>query len=194
MPWNTILPGLAALLASLTGLQITKTDMPQKVTDSTLKAQLEFRITSCVGIGEDEWRYVADTDPTQQHLTICGHRAFTLQVKCTSYDATNTNMAPWYLERIYTRLSRPANLAAMDPLGVAWTDAGPTLDLGQVISEEERIFSIGVKDFMFTAVVNDADTDPADDPQATIQHVNLTSNTLNNVDGTPLPVQVTVSV
>lgn len=194
MRWDLILPGLSALLAGLTGLQITKTDMPQKVTDSALKAQLEFRITSCVGIGEDEWRYTADSDPTQQHLTICGHRAFTLQVKCTSYDATNTHMAPWFLERIYTRMSRPTSLDAMGTLGVAWIDAGPTFDLGQSSSEEERIFSIGVKDFMFTAVVNDADDDPADDPQPTIQHVNLTSNTLNNVDGTPLTRQVTVSV
>lgn len=192
MRWDVILPGLAALLASLTGLQITKTDMPQKVTDSALKAQLEFRITACTGIGEDDWRYSADSDPTQQLLTVCGQRSFTLQVKCTSYDAANTSMAPWFLERIYTRLSRPASLAAMAALDVAWCEAGPTLDLGQSISEEERIFSIGVKDFMFTAAVNDADD--ADSPQATIQHVNLTSNTLNNVDGNPLTRQVSVSV
>lgn len=194
MRWDLLLPGLALLLGNLTGLSVTKADMPDKVTDSALKAQLSFRITSCTGIGEDEWRYVADTDPTQQHVTISGHRLFTLSVKCESYDATNTFMAPWFLERIYTRLSRPSSIAALQALGVSWVDNGPTLDLSGVISEEERIFSIGQKDLMFTAVINDADDDATDDPMATIQHVNLTSNTLDNVNGVPLTKQISVSV
>ncbi len=190
MRWDVILPGLSALLGKLTGLQVFEENSPQKATNAQLKAKLTFKVSSCVGLGEDEWRYTQHGAGPDQDLTICGTRQFTLSVICEGYDAKATSAAYWYLERIYTRLSRPASNAALLALGVSWVDAGPFHNLSRPMGEGDRVFSIGQKDLMFTAVVNDSDDDPADFPITTIAEVQLYSNTLNGADGVPLTKQI----
>ena len=192
MRWDLILPGIVSLFVKLTGMPasaVTKADAPSKVSNPKVKGQLTFKISACNGLGEDEWRYSENVDdPTAQDLTICGTREFTLSVLAETYDAANDKMAQWWLERIYTRLARPSSIATLNALGCSWVDSGTTVDLGAVISEEQRIFSRAQKDFMFTGVVNERDDDESQ-PTGVILHVELASDTLDGVDGNPLPKQ-----
>ncbi len=191
MNWDTILPGLATLLASLTGLQAFERDSPPKATDPKLKAKLEFAVTSCSTVGRDERRYtyVGGPDPNASvTIAIHGNRQFTLGVKCISYDHSPTKAAEWFLERIYTRLSLPSSQAALNDLGVAWVGAAPFVNLSAVLRPEDRAFSLGQKDLFFTAAVTDqADSDP---PIGTIDSVTLTSVYLYDVDGSQLAQQI----
>lgn len=197
MRWDLILPGLATLLASLTGLQAFERDSPPKVTDPKLKAKLEFAVTAVTAIGsEDEWRRVynpSEPDPNKRVTTqVCGTRLLTLSVKCISYDHSPMNSAEWFLERIYTRLGFPSSCATLRGIDCAWVDSGSFVNLSASLRPEDRVFSVGQKDFMFTTAVNEiADGDPDyDGPMGTIDSVVLTSIYLYGVDGNPLTTQI----
>jgi len=199
--WATVLPGIAALLARLTGLQTFERDSPPKFTDPVLKAKLEFAVTSCVAVGRDERRYTYDgtvVDPNARMvLTIDGNREFVLAVKCVSYDHTPLHSAEFFLERIYTKLSWPSSQAALNAVGISFTGAEKFVNVSANISDADRVFSLGVKDFRFLASVTDTvPPDPTDvshfgdSPIGTIDHVQLTSVYLYGVDGNPLGKQV----
>ncbi len=191
MRWDLILPGIATLLGTLTGLQRFEANAPIKVTDPKLKAKLDYRVLACTGLGRDERRWTHDPDETDPNLAmkleLCGVRQFTLSVKCLSYDAVPTKTAQWYLERVYTRLSLPSSQAALNALEVAWIGGGSYTDLSAAVSAEDRIFSIGSKDFMFTTAVTESDDDES---IGTIDHAIVTSVYLYGTDGEPLGKQI----
>ncbi len=68
------------------------------------------------------------------------------------------------------------------------------MDLSKVLSAEDRQWSIGVKDFMFLAVVNETPDNPDDNPSTWIEEVTFNSDTLDNEAGVPLVKQITGSV
>lgn len=193
MRWDLILPGLSTLLASLTGLQVSEAFVDEKATRSQLKGQLKYNVISCTPIERAEIRYVADTvDPNKVVEVICFHNAFTLSVRCEGYSRKFTQFAPWHLERIATRMNRATSRAAVRALGCAWIGVGPTVDLSAMTADEEPHFqSVGVKDFMFTGVVNDKNEDDA--ATDTIATVELASHYLYGVDGVQLPSALQVS-
>lgn len=181
MRLDLLLPAIAALLGSLTGLDARDGGMPAGFTDPVLKAKLEYRVTAINGIGDDEWRY-GDPGDGLEHLTICGTRKFTVSVRCESYDQSSNLSAQWYLERIYTRLSRPSALDALRAVDCCWIDSHSYVDLPT--PKDDRVWSIGVKDFVFTAAVNDsADDSAADSPITTIDTVQFVSQYLFQPDG-----------
>ncbi len=195
MNWGTILPGISALLATLTGLQRFERDSPPKVTDSKLKAKLEFAVIACKGLGLDERIYTYDGDVVDPNarmvLTLRGYREFTLGIKCTSYDHGYTKSAEWHLERVYSRLSWPSSQKALNALGVAWVGAGSFQNLSGVMAPEDRVFSLGQKDFFFTAAVEETDApDASDSPIGTIDHAILTSVYLYDEAGQALESQI----
>jgi hypothetical protein len=198
MRWDLILPGIGNLLGRLTGLQQFERDSPAKLTDTRLKAKLEFAVTACTSVGRDERRYVYDgtvTDPNARvKLTITGVRQFTLSVKCVSYDHSPMMAAEWHLERIYTRLSWPSSQQALNALGVSWTGAGTFTNLSTIQKAEDRVFSLGQKDLFFTALVEDSTPPVAgylgDSPIGTIDQVILTSVYLYGPDGQQLGKQI----
>jgi hypothetical protein len=192
MPWDTILSGIATVLATLTGLQKFERDSPPKITDPTLKAKLEFAVTACSTVGRDERRYIytAGPDPNATvAIELHGNRKFTLSVKCITYDHGYQNSAEWFLERIYTRLSLPSSQAALNAAGVSWMGAAEFHNLSSTLRPEDRAFSVGQKDLFFLAAVTETEvaTDP---PIGTIDSVILTSIYLSNVDGTHLGKQI----
>lgn len=188
MNWQASLPGIAALFVSLTGLQTFDRDRPPQVTKSDKKAKLEFAVIACAAIGGDEYRYGAPGLDGVMRLTISGTRAFTLSVRCTGFSHKYTESAIYYLERIYTRLMLPTSGATLRALGVSWVDAGSLVNLSSAFTEDDRVFSVAQKDFMFTGVVNElADTDNA---APYIEHVEIASVYLYGVDGAQLTKQI----
>lgn len=203
MRWDIILPGIAALLARLTGLQSFERDSAPKMTNAKAKAKLEFAVTACSTVGRDERRYTYATGPDLNAtvtLVITGVRQFTISVKCVSYDHTPTKSAEWHLERIYTRLSWPSSQHALNAIGVSWVGAEKLVNLSSATGmSEDRVFSLGVKDFLFTALVEDsepADASPVtgDSPIGTIDTVEIKSVYLFDVDGSQLGKQIDLVV
>jgi hypothetical protein len=196
MKWGTILPGIQALLVKLTGLaavNVGELDVgDQKFTSSKKKGQISFSIISVKSIGNDELRYAFDPDADENEsmsVTVCGNREFTLGIRFEGFDHGFERAAAWYLERIFTRLSRPASAAALRAVECSWVGASPFVNLNATISDEDRIFSRGQRDFSFITVVNDADDDPAD-IGGFIETVELYSDTLDITPGTPAGLQI----
>jgi hypothetical protein len=191
MRWDLILPALATLLGTLTGLQVREKTSPEKQFRTQLKAKLEFNVSSCVDVGEAEIRYEPGSPATNLIEQVVLHKEFVLSVKCESYDNGYTKFAPWHLERIATRMNRATSLAALRAVGCSYLGVGPTHDLSGVTDDEGRIFSVGQKDFRFLGVVNDRDTDAP--PTGSIGSVELQSIYLYGADGVQLPAPLQVS-
>lgn len=190
MNWDSILPGIQALLVKLTGLQVGDADNgDQKFTSTKKKGQLSFSIVSVKHIGRDDVRREYDADDDELKITITGNREFALGVRFEGYDhAQGKHSAAWYLERIFTRLSRPDSVAALQAAGCSWVGVSPFINLNASISDEDRIFSRGQRDFSFLTAVNDADDTPGYGDF--IETVELYSDTLDDVSGTPLAKQI----
>lgn len=190
MNWALILPGLAALLAKLTGLQQFERDSPPKMTDPKLKAKLDYAVISCVAVGLDERRYV-ETSPGMMALSMYGQRQFALQVRCISYDHGPTMSAEYYIERIRSKLAWPSSQAAINALGCSWLPGGSFRNLSDTPVGEKRVFSIGAGDFSFLATIADSEApDSADSPVPTIDHVIMTSVYLFGESGAPQAPQI----
>lgn len=196
MNWAAILPAVRALLVKLTGLQVFERDSPPQMTNPALKAKLEFAVVGCSTVGRDERHYEyssSDPDPNRRvTLTIRGVRQFTLQVKCTSYDHGPLVSAEYWLERVRTKLAWPSSQQALNAVGTSWTGCpGSYQNLSAVGKQEDRVWSVGVLDFQFTAAVIDSTPpDSADSPIGTIDSVELTSVYLRDSSGTPLAKQI----
>lgn len=189
MKWDVLLPGLRALLAQLTGLQVGEKDNgDQKFTSAKKKGQLSFSIMNVKTLGRDEIRREYDEDEDVLTETICGNREFTLGLLFEGFDHSNKNAAAWYLERVVTRLSRSTSKAALLAIETSWVGVSPFVNLNLSISDDDRVFSRGQREFTFLTCVNDADD--SDGIGDYIQTVELYSDTLDDVSGTPLGQQI----
>lgn len=126
---------------------------------------LFLKVTSCVGVGGDEFRYeeqtidVADGEPVTDLVeTICGLRRFVLQVQAWSLEETDAQSAMNTLERLRTRLNRQSSYDRMLAVNVDITDCGPTANM--TATYEKRRWSIASMDVTFTAAINDVDPVP----------------------------------
>jgi hypothetical protein len=193
--WATILPGIQTLLVSVTGLRSANVgdadEGKQKFISPVKKGQLSFKVISVRHIGRDETRLEEVDVDGDIHLeeTVCGNREFTLQLLFEGYDHAFTKFAEYYLERIFTKLSRRTSKTALAAVGVSWTGVTPFVNLSRVISNEDRVYSRGARDFTFLTAVNDHDDDPSE-WAGWIETVELYSNPLKDVSGDPASVQV----
>lgn len=190
--FSTILPALASLCTSLTGLQASERDMPQKMTRPSVKGKLIYLVTNVTSVGlDDDIRYVYDAGTNTLHMVVAGIRTFTFSVRFEGEDHSPGRDALFYLERLRTRLVWPAAQAAMFTANVALTKRMAFQDLSRVLSAEDRVQSVGVLDLIFQAVVEDSPTTGSSDfPVSWVERVHFNSDTLDNEGGTPLPVQI----
>lgn len=192
----TMLPGFAALAVSLTGLQVFQRNSPPKVIDPKLKGKLDFRVIACRPVSTfDEIRYVFDTVLGTYTMVSSGLRKLTIQVTFEGFDHGYGRDALFYLERLASRIVWPSSLAALNVLEMSLLDRGTFVDLSKVLSAEDRQWSVGTKDFIFLAVLNETPDNPDDNPANWIETVIFTSNPLLGEDGTPEspPVSGTVT-
>jgi hypothetical protein len=195
--FKTMLGGFASLAVQLTGLQpIVQAHMPPKVLDPRKHGKLEFRVIGCRPINStsDEIRYEYNAGTNRLIVTSIGFRRLTIQVKFTGEDNRPSQDALFYLERLGDRIVWPSSLAALRAVDMGLVTRGSFIDLSRVISAEDRQGSVGVKEFTFNVVVTEVISNPSDSPLSWIETVEFLSNTLNDVDGTPLVPQISGTV
>lgn len=203
MDWNSLLAGIAALIARLTGLQICDVDGVQPFTDPALKGKLSFKVTSAHRVGDHEIRYGTktitpeateeDPDPEPYEIlvaSVCFHREFTLTVTFEGYDQTADNDAIFYLEEIDARFGFPSAHETLLGLNCSLVSAERSFKTPFI--SEGRVFSCGKKDFVFLAVVNEEDDAGGD--VGYISQVTIDSMYLRTPDGVPSKSQVHVTV
>lgn len=126
---------------------------------------LTLKVTSVVGIGDDEPRYENITvtpdegDPyTMLQETLVGHRRFVLQVKVESHEhAPDETRWCWsMIERIRTRLLRTSSQQALQAVNVALIDTGAATDAS--FTFDKRRWNAAVMDVTLYAAFSDTDT------------------------------------
>lgn len=189
MNFETSLPAIAALMTSLVGLRVDQRNMPQKVTDPKVKGKLVYTVTSCISNGlNDDVRFVYNAGTGLLDVVVSGLRTFTLSVRFEGYDQSLPHDALYYLERLGTRLIYPSSLATLAALDVSLIRRLSFQDLSRILSAEDRVWSVGQKDFVFQCVVTYNPTDGgADSPSSWIEHVQVLSDDLLGEDGLALP-------
>jgi hypothetical protein len=194
-----MLEGFSALAIQLTGLKpadISQAHMPPKVLDPRRHGKIEFRVIGCRPYtgNDDEVREDYDVGTNTLILTAAGRRQLTIQVKFTGEDHRPTQDALFYLERLGSRLVWPPSRDALRALDMGLVTRGSFIDLSKVYSAEDRQGSIGVKEFIFNVLLTEQITNPDNSPFQWIQTVLISSDTLDDVDGTPLPHQISATV
>ena len=127
MDLTSIEPALAALLATLSGVEATCVvweNAPRPRYNSRL-ALLSW--VSGVGVGVDEttWDYAVAVDPLAEMTpTVTGQRKVVLQVSVESLDQRPGYTARNTLEEVRTRLQSPSALAALKAVGLAFASSG----------------------------------------------------------------------
>lgn len=149
-----------------------------------------LRIASIVDVGDDEERFDENGDDDQT-VIVCGQREFTLSVRCESFtpDIADSRSAAAVIEKIKTRWFRTSSFqeragvfGVLDCLGVKWFN----------YIADKRPVSTYIADFKCITVDNDEDLSP--DTGAWIGEVLINSTNVNDVDGNPLPTQVSLDV
>ena len=144
---------------------------------------LYLKVTSCVTVNEDEDRYDTD-DAGNVLLTQVGLRRFVLNIQAEVSEDEDGKWALQTLERIRTRVRRPAVLDALLDVNVALIEAGNAQNISATF--DKRVWSIATLDVTFTAAVND--TDPI--PVGSIAHVVISSSidgALSNLTNEDIP-------
>lgn len=161
-------------------------EAPRQFINPIQQGALTLKVTSCVGVGEDEIRremreiLVEGVVVTDLVEVVCGIRRFVLRVEAQATEHTDAVWAMQTLERIRTRLSRPSVLGELNAVDVAVVGVGTSTKASATI--DKRVSSIGFLDVTMTTVVNEAD----DVPVGWIERVIVTSH-VKNPGGEELP-------
>lgn len=190
--WSEVRPGLVAILTELAqspqgvqpqGWAAEWRDGQRKATPNSglLKGvTLTMRITSCIGIGDDDNRFEQATADSDLQENIYGLRRVTLNLQCEATEISDSQWAMSVLERIRTRLRRQRIIDALLDLNVGIVRILATTDISA--KRQQHTLSRANLDVILTLVSCDAD------PVTTgwISSVVIT-NELHDVDGTVLP-------
>lgn len=156
----TIRPGLATLIASMSGLTTVWEDAarPFGMTAPSVPAFVMLSTVSLIGLGRDECRTAFDADaPLNEELsdTFVGQRTWVVQVRVESEVQTDSGNADTYLEQIREQIRFTRNRATLDAVNVAYQSASQRVNLSQVI--DGRMRSIVAADFTFTVATTTTD-------------------------------------
>jgi len=203
--WTTINPALITLFGTLaqnTSLvsdrpfAATWKEAPRPATHTVQKLTLLLKVTSCVGIGEDDLVYeevpANSTDPLdaaylgQMRAVLLGQRRFTLQVRAEVPEHTDVHWAMAATERIRTGLRRPSSIAALDDVDVALI----RIEAANKVSFKDagRVVSAAVMDVIFGTSATDIDPIPV----GWIEKIAYSSE-ISDVDGALLPASLQVT-
>ena len=163
---------------SADGFEARWKEGPRAFIQPEQKADVLLKVTSVVGIGEDETRY-SETAGVVTASQV-GQRQFTLQVQVIVPEHTDDQWAMAVTERIRTRIGRPR---IIDRLLAVDVDVRRVLNAVKVsFPDRGRVVSAANVDVIMGAVVNDDDPIPVN----WIQYVVATGH-LKNADGVELP-------
>lgn len=154
-------------------------DGKQSFLSDDQKLGIRMRVTSCVGLGNDETREIERASGLE--LTQVGQRKLVLQVQAiTTERGDHGSWSMLALERLRTRMCRPRNVAALLEADIAIIDFGPSYK--SPFKSDGRMMSASTMDVTLGTVVNDTDPVLAD----FIAEIVLTTK-LEDEGGNPLP-------
>lgn len=177
LDWATINPAIEGLFASLAFPNRTPEFMAQwdgrgqKFTHSGTQTNIALKIASIAEVGEDETRIVTidiEGTPTQVYAQL-GNRRIVLNIRVESHNNTDTTWAWQTVEKIRTRLRRPASLEALSALNMGLISTGPSVAVP--VTRDGREWSIASLDVNLSARF----CDPEDVSYGWIESVRLTS-------------------
>lgn len=184
MDWSAIKGAIVQAVKDATGL----TDVIWQGEPAGWRAatHIDLVLRSPVAIGIDE--YVHEFDGVGLEFTAAGQRRFTVSVRIESDSQTPGEESPGhYSSRLRTRLRRPAILADLREEDVALSRIESTQEV-EYTSPDDRQVSLAQTDLILLAAENDIDSSASTDEW--IETVELSSDTIENVDGTDLGYQV----
>jgi hypothetical protein len=146
IPWETVLPGLRALLCDLGGLQTDDQNKRRSFTDPKQQARVLINVDNEEGIGIDD-RRITDTKDPKPHpnliFTQNGHRRVMLTVRVESHRHDDDRFAFNTASKIRTGLNFPSSLERLRALNIAIIRKGQAADVSNVIVDQ-RITSVAV--------------------------------------------------
>lgn len=161
--WSTVAPALVSVMNAIavdaaldaSGFTAEWKHGQRGFTHDVQGFSLLMEVTSVVGIGEDETRYVRN-ESDEPVETICGNRRIVMQLTAIVPDRTDAMLAHVVLDRVRTRLMKRSSIAALIAVGVALGPVGPALKTP--FKDKGRSVNAAVCSVTFQSVVNDADT------------------------------------
>jgi hypothetical protein len=168
--WTDVAPALVNLISSLSlddppqKFQANWAHKSQKMVVPEVGMDLLLRVTSVVGVGEDETRKKTVTitptegDPYPEVFeTVVGHRKFVLEVRVESqvHEEEKNRWAMSMLDRIRTRMRRTHSVEALQRVNVALLKIGASNDV--TFKADKRKINAAVMDMTFYAAFCDED-------------------------------------
>lgn len=189
--WSTIRPVLIAVITEI-GADTTRSqqnftagwkDLKRGIIHPEQRLELLLKVTSVVGIGEDETRREMVDGVFVE--TQVGQRKFVLQVQASVPVPADPDaqLAFAATERIRTRIRRPRIIQQLLDAEIAFHKCGPALPTPY--KDGDRVVDCATLDITFGTVVNDEDPIPA----SWIESVVVTSH-IQDTDGTQLPASL----
>jgi hypothetical protein len=188
MNWATIREAIRQAVVSASGLSDTAAVQwrgtciaggwrPDPHVDLVLK--------QVAGLGVDEAR--ASVQSGNLVTTLTGNRTLSVSIRVESQSqADGVESVGAIAGRIRTRLRRLGILTALKDADLALVEIQPVQNLD--FASQGRFVSLAVLDVLLSSVENDTDTTP--ESADWFDTVLLSSDTLDGVDGLPLPEQV----
>lgn len=152
--------------------------------DPEIGHTLSVKITSCVGVGNDELRYQFDEDDDDLYEEVVGQRRFVVNVQSESEEQSDDLWALAVLERIRTRIQRTSSTTRLSAVDVALVEVGPSRDITG--TADKRRVSRASMDVTFLASVSEMDPEPV----GWIEHVLLTTEFSEGGELLPSPPNV----
>lgn len=153
-------------------------DQPATFVDPSQRLALRLRITSVVGIGQDDTR-TGEDDGGNVIETQTGQRKFTLQVQAITPEQTDDGWALNAIERIRTRIRSRRVIDRLLELDVDVMGCGTALPIP--FKDGGRVFSSGTMDVFFGCTASEDDSVPV----SWIQYLVMSSH-VKDTDGTLL--------
>lgn len=191
--WSTVNPQLVSIFGALAspdegtvpGQNWTPEWKDRKVTaapsSGILKGvKLYLKITSVIGIGDDDRRMVDNGSGVLQE-TLYGLRRVTLNLQTTCLEVSDASWAISILERIRTRLRRRRIIDQLLALNVGIVRIMQAIDLSK--SQDQKVQSRASMDVILT--MTSSDSDPV--PTGWFNTIEFTSH-ISDVSGVELPV------
>lgn len=144
---------------------------PRHAVHDAQRTSVLLKITSVVGLGEDEVRYSFDESTGALTTSVQGQRKFTVQVQVSTLERTDELFALSVTERIRTGLSLPSVADTLQAVEVSIIDVARAQKANW--KDSGRVVSGAIVDCVFGTVAELTD----EIPTSWIETIELTSHT-----------------
>lgn len=161
--WDLLNPGLETLIAGIAfpdqdpTFKVFWNGRPKEQTHSGTQTDILLSISDISNFGYDETRLI-EVD-SQEVFAQYGVRLITITIRVESFNNTDKTWAFQTIEKIRTRLRRPASIAALNVLELSIVEFGNAIPVS--LPRDRREWSVAEMDVTFEHSICDAeDTSP----------------------------------